>query len=142
MAASMEASVVTQREGNGRPKRERLDITKDVEKGQGSACPDIHVVKQEKPPGINFFEDCSPLADQVGGHHYRQFAVQPFRSNFMNFGSGCALGEIINRCYSFYATDDIEELDKIIHECRMFRHLTLEKLEGQKCPQQPPSESS
>ena len=78
MAASMEASVVTQREGNGRPKRERLDITKDVEKGQGSACPDIHVVKQEKPPGINFFEDCSPLADQVGGHHYRQFAVQPF----------------------------------------------------------------
>ena len=103
----METSVAPQREGNGRPKRERMEITKDVEKGQGSACPDIHVVKQEKPPGINFFEDCSPLADQVGGHHYRQFAVQPFRSNFLNFGSGCALGEIINRCYSFYATDDI-----------------------------------
>jgi len=125
----METTATIRESGNGRPKRERLEITKDVEKVQGGACPDVHIVKRKGPQGTNFLEDCSPLSDQVGGHHYRQFAVQPFRSNFLNFGSGCALGEIINRCYSFYATDDIEELDKIIHECQMLKHLTLEKLE-------------
>ena len=141
----MTASVIVEkRDGNGRPNRERLEITKECEKGQGAACPDVHVVGDgaKSKKGINLFEDCSPLADQVGGHHYKQFAVQPFESNFKNFGPGCALGEIINRCYSFYATGDVEELDKVIHECRMLKHLTLEKIEGQKCPQQPQSESS
>lgn len=138
----METTTPAPRSGNGRPKRERMEITKECEKGQGTACPDVHIVNKEEPIGINFFEDCSPLADQVGGHHYRQFAVQPFRSNFLNFGSGCALGEIINRCYSFYATSDVEELDKIIHECRMLKHLTLEQIEGQKCPPSSEQQSS
>lgn len=120
-----DASTVSQENQNGNGQTH--NIGNDVERGRGGSCPDVKIRKRR---GLNFFDNSTPLADQVGGDHYLDCTIQPFPFNYHTFGVGAALGEIINRVLSFYATRDLEELVKIRHECAMLIHL---EEESRKC---------
>jgi len=76
--------------------------------------------------GINFFDDSTPLSDQIGGDHYRDLPIQPFVVNYHNLGPGAALGEMYNRMMSFFKTGDLEELVKLGHENQMLIYMVTE----------------
>ena len=100
------------------------DVRKDSEFGRGGSCP------TNKVRGLNFFDDSTPLAEQVGGDHYLDCAIPPFPFNYHTYGVWAALAEMHNRLRSFYATRDLEELRKIRHEAAMLIHL---EEESRKC---------
>jgi len=114
-------------------------VVKDIEFGRVHAAQAPVIRTPEFCPGLNEANDPKPLDDQVGGNHYKHLKVQPFVSNFRNWGPEVAMGEVINRCYSFVATyragePDFEELDKIVHEVSMLKQLAQEEA-NEKCCQ-------
>ena len=124
MSSTVESA---KKNGNGNPERLHRSVGAAIERGKGQAGP-----VPEFCPGLNSDNDPTPLDDQVGGDHYKNLAVQPFVSNFKNWGPEVAMGEVINRCYSFVATyragnPDFEELDKIVHEVSMLKQLAQEE---------------
>lgn len=57
----------------------------------------------------------NPLAVQVGGDHYRSFAIQPvefIHANSIPFLEGC----IIKRICRWRSKDGVQDLQKIKHE--------------------------
>jgi hypothetical protein len=129
------SSTVENKSGNGRSKELPRPVVKDIEFGRATA---IHAPEIKLPEFCaSLFDKHTPLDDQVGGDHYKHLKVQPFVTNFKNWGPEVAMGEIINRCYSFVASyrsgdPDLEEIDKIVHEAKMLGQLVREEM-TEKC---------
>ena len=61
----------------------------------------------------------SPQADQIGGDHYKHFAIQPIEfstRNNLGFIQGCVVKRICR--YNLPGGKGIQDLEKIIHEIR------------------------
>jgi hypothetical protein len=68
------------------------------------------------------FKD-NPLEMQVGGSHYKEFAIQPVEfitRNNLGFLEGC----IIKRICRWKGKDGIQDLEKIKHEVDLLIKLT------------------
>ena len=128
---SSTVSKIQNRSGNGQDRDLPKSVIKDIELGKAHATQTPIIKVPEFCPGLNE-EKSTPLDDQVGGEHYKFLKVQPFVSNFKNWGPEVAMGEVINRCYSFVASyragdADFEELEKIVHEVKMLSQLVQEE---------------
>jgi hypothetical protein len=64
----------------------------------------------------------SPLAEQVGGSHYKDFKIQPvefIEANNLPFLEGC----IIKRACRHASKNGAEDIRKLIHEARLILKL-------------------
>ena len=66
----------------------------------------------------DIFNDAFPQERQVGGSHYKFFAIQPFEfisKNELNFFQG----NVIKYACRYKMKDGIKDLEKIIHYCEL-----------------------
>ena len=68
--------------------------------------------------------DRNPLDDQVGGNHYKQFAIQPIEFTTKN-KLGFIQGDVVKRIcrYNLPGGKGLQDLEKIKHEIDILIHL-------------------
>lgn len=66
----------------------------------------------------------NPLDDQVGGNHYKQFAIQPIEFTTKN-KLGFIQGDVVKRIcrYNLPGGKGLQDLEKIKHEIDILIHL-------------------
>ena len=66
----------------------------------------------------NIFDDAFPQDRQVGGSHYKKFAIQPYEfisKNNLSFFQG----NVVKYVCRYLFKNKIEDLEKIIHYCEL-----------------------
>ena len=64
------------------------------------------------------FEGVFPQDKQIGGSHYKNFAIQPYEfisKNNLSFFQGC----VVKYVCRYLHKDKIKDLEKIIHYCEL-----------------------
>jgi len=88
----------------------------------GKGCPCVACDSPAAAPGVD--DRDSPIRYQVGGSHYKNFAIQPVEyitKNKLSFLQGCIIKRITR--YDQPGGKDVEDLRKIQHEVNLLIEL-------------------
>jgi hypothetical protein len=84
----------------------------------------VVTVRQKPKKPVNgvytMTDNQNPLSRQVGGDHYKGFAIQPveyIHGNGLNFLQGCIVKRITR--YNQPTGKGVQDLEKIIHEAQL-----------------------